>query len=201
MKHLLRPTYIFIVFLIYSCASIPPATATLTHEVIDEGKQMHQLNLILVHKIFDLQKEKLNLFITQQYIPKFVANFEQKLPPTLDYKTELPNILNSVIPIITKKRDSLQNLIEAERNATVNKLNNKYIVYTEASNSLQNLVNSIVKLKERQGAIVSEINKMTNSKLDLKKFETNLDSTLIKSGNGLQKITQKLTPILNKLKQ
>ena len=72
---------------------------------------MHQLNIALVNKLFEERKLVINSFITNQYTPSLIKKYENLLPDSLNYKEALPNIIKSIIPVINRKKDSLQNVL------------------------------------------------------------------------------------------
>ncbi|MEE4001532.1 hypothetical protein V1T75_14400 [Tenacibaculum sp. FZY0031] len=179
--------FIFSSFL-FSCASIPSSTVTLTKEVIKEADNMHQLNVSLVNRLFDERKEKINLFIEDKYTPTLLKNFERLLPDSLDYKKELPNILNSIIPIINRKKDSLQSVLDIQKQDILNQLNANYSNYNKATTSLQNLINSAVKVKTTESDALQAIDQLTGDKIDIKKVESTINQSIDKTGNALNKL-------------
>lgn len=175
-------------FLLLSCASIPSSTVTLTKEVIKEADNMHQLNVSLVNKLFDERKEKINLFIENKYTPTLLKKFEGLLPDSLDYKRELPNILNSIVPVINHKKDSLQSVLDSQRRDILNQLNSNYSDYSKATTSLQNLINSAVKIKTTESDALSAIDQLTGDKINIKKVENTINQSIDKTGNALNKL-------------
>ncbi len=175
-------------FFLFSCASIPSSTVTLTKEVIKEADNMHQLNVSLVNRLFDERKEKINLFIENKYTPTLLKNFEGLLPDSLDYKKELPNILNSIVPIINRKKDSLQSVLDLQRQDILNQLNSNYSDYSKATTSLQNLINSVVKVKTTESDALSAIDQLTGDRINIKKVENTINQSIDKTGNTLNKL-------------
>lgn len=175
-------------FFLFSCASIPSSTVTLTKEVIKEADNMHQLNVSLVNRLFDERKEKINLFIENKYTPTLLKKFEGLLPDSLDYKKELPNILNNIVPIINHKKDSLQSVLDSQRQDILNQLNSNYSDYSKATTSLQNLINSAVKIKTTESDALSAINQLTGDKINIKKVENTINQSIDKTGNALNKL-------------
>jgi len=175
-------------FFLFSCASIPSSTVTLTKEVIKEADNMHQLNVSLVDRLFDERKEKINLFIENKYTPTLLKNFEGLLPDSLDYKKELPNILNSIVPIINRKKDSLQSVLDLQRQDILNQLNSNYSDYNKATTSLQNLINSVVKVKTTESDALSAIDQLTGDRINIKKVENTINQSIDKTGNTLNKL-------------
>ena len=189
MKLIVKSFIVIIIgTIISSCASIPASTASLSEEVISEAAAMHKLNIALVNQLFDERKDKVNDFINNQYIPTFVKNFEAKIPPNVDVKAELPNILKSVMPVISRKRDSLHTLLDNQRNQILTSLNDSYSNYQRASGTLQNLITSAVKLKQSEANTLAQIESLTKTNLNVNKIENHLDSLLIKTGNGFDKL-------------
>lgn len=174
----------------FACASIPSSTVTLTQEVIKEADQMHQLNITLVNQLFEERKQVINSFITNQYTPTLIKNYEKLLPDTLDYKKSLPKIMESIIPVINRKKDSLQNVLSAQQERIISSLNDNYLNYTKATTSLQNLINSAVKVKTAENDAISSIQNLTGDKLDIKKVENSIDSLIIKVGGDMNKLLE-----------
>ena len=164
--------------LLFSCASIPNSTVTLTEGIINEGDNMHQLNISLVNQLFNERRERLNSFITEKYTPAIIESYEKLLPQTLDYKKELPNIVKSIIPIINRKKDSLQSFLNKQEQEIITSLNANFINYTKITSSLQYLINSAVRLKTNEDHVISAIDKLTGDKLHLKKIDNAIDSVL-----------------------
>jgi len=175
-------------FFLLSCASIPSSTVTLTKEVIKEADNMHALNVSLVNRLFDERKEKINLFIENKYTPTLLKKFESLLPDSLDYKKELPNILSSIVPVINHKKDSLQSVLDSQRQDILNQLNSNYSEYNKATSSLQNLINSVVKVKTTESEALYAIDQLTGDKIDIKKVENTINKTIDKTGNTLNKL-------------
>ncbi|MEM6720012.1 MAG: hypothetical protein AAF611_11880 [Bacteroidota bacterium] len=181
-------TAIFVVTTVFACASIPASTADLSQQVIAEANSMHQLNIALVNKLFDERKDKVNDFINNQYIPSYVENFKSKIPPGTDISAELANILKSTMPVINRKRDSLQGLLDIQRNDMITSLNNNYANYQQASATLQNLISSAVKLKQTEANTLQQIQNLTHTNLNIGAIQQHLDSLLVKTGNGFNKL-------------
>ncbi len=177
-----------VVVSINGCASIPASTATLSQEVIAEANSMHQLNIALINKLFDERKGKVDDFINNQYIPSYVKNLQAKIPPGVDVNTELPNILKSVMPVLNRKRDSLHNLLDLQKQQMVTSLNDNFTNYQQASATLQNLISSAVKLKQTETNTLAQIQKLTGTNINVDKIQNHLDSLLVKTGSGFDKL-------------
>lgn len=181
-------SYLFLLVLIYSCASLPSASTTLTQEVINEANNMHSLNKSLIQRLFNEKKQQVSFFIEKTYTPAIITKYEALLPDTINYKKELPNIVQSIIPVIMRKKDSLINIIDSEEQKTLSQLDASYYEYSKATNSLQNLINSAVKIKTTEENVLKTVDKLTGNKINFKKIESNLDSILTKSSSLFSKI-------------
>lgn len=180
----------FIIFIgiLYSCASLPSASAKLTQEVISEADDMHSLNISLIQRIFNEKKQQVSFFIDKTYTPAIIKKYESLLPDTLNYKKELPNIVQSIIPFIMHKKDSLLSVIDNEEQKLMSQLNTSYNQYSKAASSLQNLINSAVKIKTTEENVLNSIDKLTGNKINFKNIESNLDSILAKSSTFFSKL-------------
>ncbi|WP_288955530.1 hypothetical protein [uncultured Polaribacter sp.] len=178
----------FVTAFFLSCASLPNSTAKLSKSVIDEGDAMHQLNISLVNQLFTERRARLNNFITNKYTPAIIKKYQNLLPADVDYKKELPNIIEAIIPVINKKRDSLQDLLLNQQQKIISGLNTNFISYAKATSSLQNIINSAVKIKDAEESALSAINQLTGNKLNFKEIESKMDSLLNKTGLGMGKL-------------
>ena len=190
MKRILIIGLFFICYLLHSCASIPSSSSTLTKEVLKEADQMHALNIALINELYSSRQERINDFITNQYTPKLLANFEKQLPDSLNYKDELPNILKSIVPVINAKRDSIQNILSKEQEKVIAQVNANYNSFKDAGTSLQNLIDSAVKLKSEEQQAIGAIQKMTHTNIHTEKIENTLNSLLLKSGDDFAKLLE-----------
>lgn len=176
---------LLLIVFFWSCTSIPKVSSKLTKDVISQADNMHQLNIALVNKLFNERRKRLNTFITNIYTPAIIEKYQNLLPTTIDYKKQLPNIVKSIIPVINRKRDSLQNLLDVQEQRILTNLNTNFINYTKASTSLQNLIESVVKLKTSEDNALFAVNNFTENKLDLKKIESSLDTILNKTSSNV----------------
>lgn len=184
--------------LLISCASIPASTSTLSKEVIKEANGMHELNLVLINQLYAERSQRVNDFITYRYTPALLSNYEKLLPAGLDYKEELPNILQSVVPVINKKRDSMQGVLNVEKQTLVKELNANFTTYTTSTAALQGLIDSAVKLKESESNAITALENLTGvSPGTVTNIDARLEKLLSQSGNTIDQLLQ-LTNSLKK---
>jgi len=171
-----------------SCASIPASTTSLTKEILKESSGMHSLNILLINQLYANRKEQVSCFIANTYTPVLLNNFSNNLPDSLDYKKELPNILKSIIPIINRKKDSILSILDTEQEQLITKLNENYTTFSTAGSSLQNLIDSAIKLKSAEKSIMTSVESLTG--VNISNPATQLDSLLIRSGNSFSKLVE-----------
>lgn len=188
MKKILKYLIILTSCLLISCVSIPASTTTLAREVIKESDDMHQLNIALVNKLFNERKERINLFIKNVYTPEVIKNYEKLLPDTVDYKKEMPNIIKSIIPVINKRKDSLQAILSQQKQQILNDLNTNYKTFQRATTSLQNLIESVAKIKSVENKALNSIENLTGKSLDVQKVKTTIDKLFNETAPTINKI-------------
>jgi len=173
----------FILLLIFSsCAKIPVQTIKLTDAVIEEGQRMHQLNLLLIEKMFADKRERIDLFIEGEYIPKYLANFQKNIPEETNYKEEFTGMMNSIIPHIIKQRNLMHTALETQRVKLISKINADYLVYEQATAQLKALIESAVKVNDERTLAFEQLADITNNSIDLNKLDQILDDYIGKAG-------------------
>jgi hypothetical protein len=193
---------IYLTFLIAlsSCASLPIQTISLTDAIIDEGKRMHEINISLLNKMFDDKREKIDVFIKNDYTPKYLEEFNARIPVGTDYKEEFPDMIQNIIPQINSRRDMMQSALESQRIKLITKLNSDYKSFEEASIELKNLIESAVKVNEERKKAFQQISNMTQNRIDINQIETELDKFIIKSGDvsgNINELNNSINSLLN----
>lgn len=193
---------IYLTFLIAlsSCAKLPIQTISLTDAIIDEGKRMHDINISLLNKMFDGKREKIDVFIKNEYTPKYLEEFNAMIPSGTDYKEEFPDMIQSIIPQINSRRDMMQSALESQRIKLITKLNSDYKSFEEASIELKKLIESAVKVNKERKKVFQQINNMTQNRIDLNQIETELDKFIIKSGDisgNINELNNSINSLLN----
>lgn len=194
-------TILFISILITSCAKIPIQSITLMDNILNEGKRMHSLNILMTNKLFDEKREKIDDFIMKDYTPKFIAEFTSKLPNDVDVKGELNNIILKIIPKVNVRRDAMQNALEANRIKIIDKLNQDYREYDIMCNELKRLLQSAVKVNDESKKLVSQVSAITKNNIDFEKLEATIDGFIGNSGDfgqNVDSLNESVNKLLNK---
>ena len=173
-----------IIFLLsgVSCAKVPVQTVELSQALKAEGSRIHEMNLSLVEYVFNEKKHLVNEFIANEYSPAFIENFVRRLPPDIDLKRELPEIIAAINPRIDARRDSLISVLQDEKMAVIQQLNRDYTVYNEAFTALQNLLASASKLNSSRTSVYDDIKKLSSNRINLQGINHALDSFIKGAG-------------------
>jgi hypothetical protein len=179
----MRKKFIFFISITFlSCAKIPIQSIELADAIINEGERMHSLNISLLNQMFKEKAEKIDEFIQKEYTPQFIDEFKKKIPDNIDIKAELPNMLMSIIPVITSRRDKMQSTLEEQRIKLTTKLNDDYQKFKEATISLKSLLVSTAKLKKEQEGFLNKLKDTAGIKMDFNQIENSIDKFISKSG-------------------
>lgn len=188
MRKIQVSVFLIIIIFINSCASLPKSSITLTNEIIKEANDMHALNIALVNQLFEERLQRVNLFIENKYVPTLIKKYQALLPEDIDYKKELPNIIESIVPVVNRKKDSILSILKKQNTTTVNQLNGSFKDYTKATVSLENLIKSAIKIETVEDDVLISIEKLTGTTQDISRIKTSVESFLDKTGTDLSKL-------------
>lgn len=195
-------TLFFIAILtVWSCAKIPSESVTLGEAIAKEGGRMHQLNILLVNKMFAEKRVHIDLFIREQFTPRYLTDFMKRVPEGTDLNAELPEMLSSIVPRLNRERDEMQSALEDQRVKLITRLHEDYSVFHEAIASLNELLASSAKINQERQAMFIQVTKLSNNRIDLTKLESSLDEFTLKGGDIGDKISdlnEKIDSIIEK---
>lgn len=143
-----------LVFICYSCVSVPKAAPELSQELGTELTELKESHLALVHHFFDNQREKIQNFINEEWMPLFAKNFFEQ--PAIDNtwkevvnsgkKNDRLEFIKRVYPEIqlqvNKKYEALSTPLDALENKLVMAINQKYENAQSINQSLTAFLNS-----------------------------------------------------------
>lgn len=181
-----------------SCAKVPISSINLMNTIQLEGKRMHELNTLFVNKMFDEKRNRIDTFIIKQYTPVLIENFVKKIPEGIDYKSNLPKIIASIIPKINARRDSMQNVLESNRIKIIDKLNTDYFEYDNACVQMTALLSSAVKLEDERKRAIGQLANISKNKIDFEKLGNTLDG-FIQDAGSVAKSTSNLNTSINEI--
>ena len=175
---------IYIVILLFSsCAKIPIQSVNLMDALMEEGTRMHQINISFLNGIFKAKKEKVDEFIKTKYTPHFIEELQKNIPPETNMKAELPNILNHITPLISQRRDSMQNALEEQRIKLSAKLETDYRTFSTAATELRMLLVSAAKLDTQRQQLFDRARELTKGSIDFDAIENSIDRFIGSGGN------------------
>lgn len=192
---------LIISLLFYSCAKLPVESIDVTQYLLDEGARMHKMNAHLLNGVFKEKREKIDQFISEEYVPAELNRIFKKIDSTDDPKEAIPEIMKLLTPKIIDFRDQLQNALETNRIKIMTKLNDDYSNFQQAGNSLKAMLKSVVKVDQERQKLLEDIKKYTNNNLDLNSIESVLDKYIIKGGDMGSKVIEmnnEIDKLLNK---
>lgn len=187
--------------LLFSCAKMPVQSVSLIEAVETEGARMHAINTALLQSMFREKKEKINHFIAQEYTPALVQNFKAALPKETDYKADFTEMLQSLVPHINARKDSLLNALDEEQFKLIDKMNEDYAVYQHAVGELKRLLQSAAKIDAEKKALFDTARLVSNNRLDLANIEKALDQFITAGGHvgsNLQKLNSTVNSFIKK---
>ena len=197
MRYLLLPAAICLLLL--SCAKIPVQSVSLVEAIEEEGARMHAINTALLQSMFREKKEKINVFMEQEYTPALVENFKRQLPSNTDYKADFAQMVQSLMPHINARKDSLLNALDEEQFRILDKMQTDYAVYQNAVGELKRLLTSAEKIDAEKRALFDTARQVSNNRIDLAGIETALDRFILSGGSvgsNLQKLNNTITALL-----
>lgn len=194
-----RLKVLLILSLLFSCsATIPPQSVILMDAITREGKQMHQINVDLLNKMFEKKRTDIDAFIKNEYTPAFIQNFQNKIPPGTDMVRELPTIIQTITPIINARRDSMQTALENQRVRLLTKLEQDFRDYSYASEKLRELLVSAVKVDSEKQKLYEQVNKLSGDQINFNKIENAIDRFILDKGSVGQNVL-KLNESMNEI--
>lgn len=187
--------------LLFSCARIPVQSVSLIEAVEEEGARMHTINALLLHSMFREKKQMVSQFIEQEYTPALVDNFKKQLPAGTDYKADFAEMVQSLMPHINARKDSLLMALDEEQYRIGEKLDADYAVYQNAVTELKRLLTSAAKIDAEKKALFDTARAVSNNRVDLAGIETALDRFILAGGSvgsNIQKLNAAINSFLKK---
>jgi len=193
MRYLL---FLFCSLCFLSCARIPVQSVSLIEAVEEEGARMHSINTALLHSMFREKKDMVNQFIQQEYTPALIENFKKSLPAGTDYKADFAEMVQSLMPHINARKDSLLLALDDEQYRIREKLDADYEVYQTAVQELKRLLTSAAKIDTQKKALFDTARAVSHNRVDLAGIEAALNQFIL-SGGSVGSNIQKLNATVN----
>jgi hypothetical protein len=175
-----------------SCVSIKPSTVELSDEVGKRIVDMQSSHQILVSRYFDLEKKRVEDFLTETWEPKFLTNFMKTSNVMEILKTD-PKPENVIMDFadaahveMQKQRNLMLAPIEEAKLQTATALNDAYSELIRGQSTITGRLEAAAKRSTQQDELVGKLkltdvsNKITT---DLTGFSTKLQDALAKAKN------------------
>ncbi len=175
--------YLSIFTILLGCAKLPIQTIALSDAIIVEGERMHELNITLVNRMFSDKREIIDNFIKNEYVQKYIKDFSATIPVGTDYKKELPQMMESIIPVIISRRDIMQRTLESQRIKLLAKINADYLAFQEASTTLTSILHSVADVDKEWKSTIRRIKDVSQGQIDLDQIEKEINNFIIKAGD------------------
>lgn len=197
----------FAFYFLTSCVSIKPSTVELSDEVGKRIVDMQTSHQILVSRYFDLEKKRIEDFITETWEPKFLTNFMKTSNVMELLKTDpkpekvIMEFADAAHVEMQKQRNSMLAPIEEAKLQTTTALNDAYSELIRGQSTITGRLEAAAKRSTQQDELVGKLkltdvsNKITT---DLASFSTKLQEALAKAKNV--DLTQVLKTITDALK-
>lgn len=187
--------------LLFSCAKMPVQSVSLLEAVEEEGARMHAINMALLQSMFREKKEMINQFIAQEYTPTMVENFKSQLPKDTDYKADFALMVQSLMPRINARKDSLLNALDAEQFKLLDQMEKDYAVYRNATGELKRLLTSASKIDAEKKAMFDAAKSVSKNRVDLVSIEGAIDRFIMTGGSvgaNMQKLSDTINSFIKK---
>jgi hypothetical protein len=161
IKNILFFAVINLVFV--SCVSIKPSTVELSTEVGKRIVDMQNSHQILVSRYFDLEKKKIEDFITETWEPKFLANFMKTSNVMEILKTD-PKPENVIMDFadaahveMQKQRNLMLAPIEEAKLQSTTALNDAYAELIRGQSTITGRLEAATKRSQQQDELVGKL--------------------------------------------
>lgn len=211
-KNSLRPVVVLLIgVMLQGCASIPKESVTLSQYVSNDLSGYKTSHLEITEKYFDKIEDDINRFIDKRITPALInemvkmdiadsKNDSQSLFAILSNVKENPSEANTSAAIsaiadfqsainaeIETYRAELLAPIREQRFATLKQISESYDATIAAQSSLTTYISSVVKIKEKQDAILSYTG--------MAGVNDSITSRLVSISSDIDKLTKKVTDL------
>lgn len=175
-----------------ACVSIKPSTVELSDEVGKRIVDMQSNHQILVSRYFDLEKKRIEDFITETWEPKFLENFMKTSKVMEILKTD-PKPENIILDFadaahveMQKQRNLMLAPIDEAKLQTKTAINDAYSELVRGQSTITGRLEAAAKRSTQQDELVGKL-KLTNISnkvtTDLAGFSTKLQDALERAKN------------------
>lgn len=191
-------TVLVLVTLLTACATIPQESVDLSSEVGIGLQKQHQSQIELINLHFSVNRKNLDSAM-QRAVNSYFAALTSSKPITLN-NAQLGDIAEDVL-LINEKNSTAKEELEKARILLIKKLNDNYLMLSQANSSVTGLLQSAVTVKEARSEAYKKLSEATDGEINLGNVFSELDQFILnngeKAGKGI-KLVEKLQTILDK---
>jgi len=196
--------YFLTTLLITSCASIPKESVDLMEIVILKNQKAHELNVVLVDKLYKAKKKDIDIFIDGKYTDDIWEQLKVLIPDSVDINKNMSSIITSLSKQINAQRSEMKQVLETARLQTQEIISKDFKIQSEASKEVKELLISATKINENRVQILQNYSNQFQLGLDINELELSIDGFLNSAGNtgaDIQKLGQEFLKQLNQIKK
>ncbi|MBE9469311.1 MAG: hypothetical protein IMY72_13470 [Bacteroidetes bacterium] len=213
MKTTTKLLFIFSVFLICSCATIPKQAPSLSEELGIKINSLEKSHINLLHSFFNQKRKVVDEFIVKEWVPAFTEEFftNQTIKDAWEEiasssnKEDRTKFLTMLTPklqnkINSKRIELIKPLDDLERELE-HKIRNEYNIARSINNSLTGFLYSASKVDENRKRYLEMLG-VSDDKINNTLSKTdNLVNQLVKQGNVALEKEQQIEAYLKQLKK
>ena len=196
--------YFLTTLLITSCASIPKESVDLMEIVILKNQKAHELNVVLVDKLYKAKKKDIDIFIDGKYTDDIWEQLKVLIPDSVDINKNMSSIITSLSKQINAQRSEMKQVLETARLQTQEIISKDFKIQSEASKEVKELLISATKIDANRVQILQNYSNQFQLGLDINELELSIDGFLNSAGNtgaDIQKLGQEFLKQLNQIKK
>jgi hypothetical protein len=173
-----------LILFLSGCASVPKESVELSREISKGIAESQRSYTALLNNYFALKRERLDLFYTDEYLPKLISKImEAKKSSGLPENLQASEI-KDVLKIVMKERDQSTEELEKTRLLIAAKSDGFYQQLTQSNAGITSLLQSLVDLKEATSSAAQSLKTATGGKVDLDAVEAKFNEYLNKTGTA-----------------
>ena len=208
MRHFIWPLILSLIALLHGCASVPDESVELSARLGKQVNRLEQSHLALLQQYFENERERVNQFFYEEYVPEFSRNYFSD--PGISESLELVcaaeepadrlramTILSTAAQKeLAKRRQALiQPINEAER-ALEHAVRAEYVTAEKMNSAITGLLDSAV---EAQGVGEEVLGAFGVQPDDVANAVTRIDGAVTGLLEGAQSAEEKVTEFRQKL--
>ena len=181
--------FVLTIMVLYSCASVPKEAVELNRAVGSGIIESQNSYTNLLNTYFALKKQQVDIWIENEYIPKYMANINEELKNAGQSTNLTPEMLTDILRDVAAERDKMQTELEKTRILLLTKSNEHFTILLQSNTGVTNLLQSMIDVEEATSTAIESIKTKSGGKVDLEIFEKKFNEYLEKAGATAEETT------------